>query len=161
MAAARMAARSPARTALKASAVPARERKFVIFQTLRGAPAKQIHGGVVRDGEQPGIEAARGIVAMELADHVQPGLLKQIVGRGGIADQPQEIAIQPVLILADGLCQGGGVAAAQACDLGGGFRHGETLVDSRLVNHNRIGCTGEHAKKTQVNWINALPEAHV
>ena len=123
----------------------------MIFQTLRGPSAQQVHGGVVCDGEQPGVEAARGIVAMELADHMQPGLLEEIVGRGGIADQPEEVAIQPVLILADDLSQGGGVAAPQACDLGGGFRHGETLVDSRLVNHNRIGCTGEHGKKTQVN----------
>ena len=98
---------------------------------------------------------------MELADHMQPGLLEQIVGRGGIANQPKEIAIQPVLILADHLCQCGGVAAPQACDLGGVLRHGKILVDSRLVNHNRIGCTREHGKKTQVNWINALPKGHV
>ena len=86
-----------------------------------------------------------GIVAMQLADHVQPGLLEQIVGRGRVADQPQEVAIQPVLILADGLGQRGGVATPQARDLGG-FRHGETLVDSRLVNHNRIGYTREPQK---------------
>ena len=42
----------------------------------------------------------------------------------------------------------GGVAAAQAPDLCG-FRHREILVDSRLVNHNRIGYTGEPGKRTQ------------
>src|SRR4051794_24542688 len=83
---------------------------------------------------------------MQLADHMQPGLLKQIVSRRGIADQAEEIAIQPVLILADRLRQCRWVAAAQTCDLGG-VRHGKILVDSRLVNHNRIGYTRTAPKR--------------
>ncbi len=144
-----MAARSPASTALKRILPGRGQRKFVIFQTLRGTPAEQIHRGIVRDREQPGIETPRRIVAVQLAHHVQPGLLKQIVRRCLVADQPQKIAIEPVLILPDRLRQRGGVAAAQACDLSRWFRHGKTLVDSRLVNHNRIGYTHDPRKKTQ------------
>ena len=103
---------------------------------------------MTRDGEQPGIEAARRIVAMDLPHHVQPGLLEQIVGRGRVAHQPQKIAIEPVLIKAYSVGQRGGVTTPQARDLSG-FRHGEILVDCRLVNHNRIGYTREPRKRTQ------------
>ena len=103
----------------------------------------------MRDREKPRIETARRIVVVEVSHHVQPGLLEQVIGRGLIVDQPHKVAIEPLLILADSLSHRGGVAAAQACDLSGWFRHGKTLVDSRLVNHNRIGYTGTPRKKTQ------------
>ena len=102
-----------------------RKCKLVVFQALRRAPAQQIHRGVVRDGEEPRIEAARRIVAVELADHMQPGLLEQVVGRGLVAHQAQEVAIEPVLVLADSLRQRRRVAAAQACDLGSGSATGK------------------------------------
>jgi len=39
--------------------------------------------GVVSDGEEPGIEPAAGIIAADLARHVEPGLLEQVVGGAG------------------------------------------------------------------------------
>ena len=52
------------------------------FEAFAGLAPQQIHGGVVSDGEQPGIEAAARIVAADLAHYVEPGLLEQVIGRG-------------------------------------------------------------------------------
>src|ERR1017187_7963688 len=86
---------------------------------------------------------------MQLAHYMQPGLLEQIVGRRLVAHQPQQVAIQPVLIVADSLGQRSGVGAPQARGMSGWVRHGKTLVDRRLINHNRIGYTGGARKRTQ------------
>src|ERR1017187_7303662 len=50
-----------------------------------GGIAQQVHGGVVPDGEQPRIEATPLVIAADLTNHVQPGLLEEVGGDGRVA----------------------------------------------------------------------------
>jgi hypothetical protein len=91
----------------------------------------------VGDGEWPRVEAAVGIVGRDAADDVEPGLLEQVVGGSGVVDQSQEIAVEAMLVSADGIGKSGRVAAPQPRGVVG-FGHVEVLIDGSFVTEKEF-----------------------
>src|SRR4051794_29049844 len=89
---------------------------------------------------------------MDLPDYVEPGLLKQVVRRGRVVDQPYEVPVQAMLIAGHGIGQSGRVAAPQPRRLVMSG-HGKVLIDGSLVDHIRTGYTEQGPKKMHVDAV--------
>jgi hypothetical protein len=61
-----------------------------------GAPLVDVE--VARHREQPGLERPALVVAVDPRDHLEPGLLEQVLGRRGIGGEPEQVAVQAVLV---------------------------------------------------------------
>jgi hypothetical protein len=88
---------------------------------------------VVGDAEQPGGELRRDLVAPPGVHHLQPDVLEQLVGLGGIAALAQQIAVEPAAPAPVERLEGAGVAVAVG-------QH-QRLVAHPLV-HTRSLCRG-------------------
>ena len=99
---------------------------FLLVQRFLGTPpAQQIQAMVGGDAVQPGGDAGLGLEAVGVFIDLEEDLLGRVFGFQGVAQQPVGDLIDPLLVAADQLRQGGVLAPGQTPEQGvievGGF----------------------------------------
>lgn len=81
-------------------------------------PPQMVKRQIAGQGEEPGIEIALRIEMMNFFGHAHPGLLEQVLGLGGLADEPQKVAVEAILVPGNERRQGIHIATAELPCLG-------------------------------------------
>ena len=68
--------------------------------------AEEVAGLVGGDGEEPGSEAAAGVEGFGVAVDLDEGLLKEVVGGGGVGNEPTQEREEFLLVARDEFCEG-------------------------------------------------------
>lgn len=74
---------------------------FVLVEAFGAQAAEMVDGQIAGDGEKPGVKISPRIKAADLRGDAQPGLLEKVFGFRWLADQAEQVAIQPMLITLD------------------------------------------------------------
>src|SRR5579864_6925530 len=119
---------------------------FMLFETFRAHAPQMIDRQVAGQSKKPRLEISAGIEARDLPRHAQPGLLKQILGFGGLAHDAQQIAIQPVLVARHQLRKRVQVSASKPGDFG--FETHQHLHRNGSVPYHTVLYTDEVCKRT-------------
>jgi hypothetical protein len=90
--------------------------------------AQEIEGGVMSDGEQPGTQGAAPVVGLQGSESLEEGFLRQILGVGRVADEPQQERVDGSVVAVENPGKGVPVSGQTAADEVGvgieGFGHG-------------------------------------
>ena len=110
--------------------------------------AQMVNGQIAGQSEKPGVEISPRIKPADLGGDAQPCLLEKVLGLGLLANQAQQVAIQPMLIALDQKGERVQVPASKPGHIGV-ETHSHLHRAGKLAYHTVL-YTGDRMKKTHM-----------